>query len=159
MSKVNTSNKRQIVRRAKIDFPKNMENLSFVLYKQPKTSDQKEVLYVRSIEKIKSPKYNNDFYGVKSSKYGIRIHSQATHWCIAVLGANPKVLFESRIPDEMTNQIIDYTEDNAVYFNRFSKNCRFTIGMSKAAFNKIKSTEKSEKQTKQHQLITGLINN
>ena len=158
MPKLNSYDKKHVVRRAKIDFPQDMENLSFVLYSQPKAGDQKEVLYVRPIEKIRSPKYDTDFYAVKSSKYGIRINPEATHWCIAVLGANPKVLFESRIPEEMTNQIIDYTKDKAVYFNRFSKNCKFTIGMSKAAFNRAKPAIKAKKKTKKHQLISGLIN-
>lgn len=153
---VSNTPKNRIIIKQEINLPKDCENLSLVFYKQKKSSDLKEVLYAREINKVKSkygPQY--DFYSATSSRYGIRIPQETTHWCLAVLGSDPKVLYSSKIPAEMTNQIIDYAKDSSIYFNRFGKNVKFMIGVSVEFMRNRNKTENTNPKLK---LISELIN-
>jgi len=142
-----------------VNIPEKCENLSLVFYKQTKPSDNKEVIYAKEINLVKSKfgeKY--DFYSVKSGMYGIRIPSQATHWCIAILGAQPQVLHTSKIPAEMSVQIINYAEGRAMYFNRFRKNAKFMIGLSQEAMKSRSGSKKVKKVNEKLKLISDLLN-
>jgi len=142
-----------------VNIPEKCENLSLVFYKQIKPSDNKEVIYAKEINLVKS-KFGEkfDFYSVKSGMYGIRIPSQATHWCIAILGAQPQVLYTSKIPAEMNVQIINYAEGRAIYFNRFKKNAKFVIGLSQEAMKFRSYSKKSNKTNEKLKLISDLLN-
>lgn len=142
-----------------VNIPEKCENLSLVFYKQTKPSDNKEVIYAKEINLVKSKfgeKY--DFYSVKSGMYGIRIPSQATHWCIAILGAQPQVLYTSKVPAEMSVQIINYAEGRAMYFNRFRKNAKFMIGLSQEAMKSRSGSKKVKKVNEKLKLISDLLN-
>lgn len=153
---VNGTPKNIVVIKQKLSFPENCENLSLVFYEQKKSSDYKEVLYAKEITKVKS-KFGSeyDFYSVSASRYGLRIPATATHWCLAVLGAEPKVVYSNKIPAEMTMQVIDYAENLSVYFNRFNKNVKFMIGVSQETMRKRVRTKKPNPKLK---LISELIN-
>jgi len=141
----------------KLTLPENCQNLSLVFYQQQKPSDFKEVLYAKEIIKVKSkigPQY--DFYSVSASRYGLRIPKNATHWCLAVLGAEPKVIYSVKIPDENVMQVIDYAQDKSVYFNRFKKNVKFLIGASQESMRN--RTTKLKKANPKLKLISELIN-
>jgi len=142
-----------------VNIPEKCENLSLVFYKQIKPSDNKEVIYAKEINLVKSKlgeKY--DFYSVKSGMYGIRIPSQSTHWCIAILGAQPQVLYTSKVPAEMSVQIVNYAEGRAMYFNRFQKNAKFMIGLSQEAMKNRSGSKKVKKVNEKLKLISDLLN-
>jgi len=151
--------KKVITTKKDVDIPEKCENLSLVFYKQTKPSDNKEVIYAKEINLVKS-KFGEDydFYSVKSGMYGIRIPSQATHWCIAILGAQPQVLYASKVPAEMSVQIVNYAEGRAMYFNRFQKNAKFMIGLSREAMKRKLRSKNAEKVNEKVKLISDLLN-
>lgn len=148
-----------IVTKKDVDIPDKCENMSLVFYKQAKPSDNKEVIYAKEISLVKS-KFGEDynFYSVKSGMYGIRIPSQATHWCIAILGAQPQVLYTSKVPAEMSVQIVNYVEGRAIYFNRFQKNAKFMIGLSQEAMKRRSNSKNVKKVNEKLKLISDLLN-
>lgn len=154
----NNNNPKNILNiKQKLNLSENCENLSLVFYQQKKSSDFKEVLYAREIIRIKSRFGSEyDFHSVNSSRYGVRIPANATHWCLAVLGAEPQVLYSSTIPSEMTMQVVDYAAGRSIYFNRFNKNVKFLIGVSHEVMRaRMKSRKKQNPKLK---LISELIN-
>jgi len=142
-----------------VNIPEKCENLSLVFYKQVKSSDNKEVIYAKEVSLVKS-KFGEDydFYSVKAGMYGIRIPSQATHWCIAILGAQPQVLYTSKVPAEMSVQIVNYAEGRAIYFNRFRKNAQFLIGLSQEAMKRRSNSKNVKKVNEKLKLISDLLN-
>ena len=125
---------------AKKAIPKNFENTYLIFYNILEDGT-KDVLWFKSIQKAK----NKDgdflsFFAVPSSKYGIRIPKNATHWCLAILGGEKaNVLIDDSIAEPMTKNEYHLVDDIYVHFNRYEKNVKFMIGMSAEEYSKNKS--------------------
>lgn len=137
-------NKKKIIIQQAIS--NNFENAHFILYKL-NNKGVKEVLYFKEVTRASKNNQPLNFFGVRTSKYGIRISQGATHWCLAILGnESADILVEDFIPEPMTKNQYQLDNNTYVHVNRYNKNLKFSIGLSQEELYNNRKISKKEKE-------------
>lgn len=79
-----------------------------------------------------------DFYGVKASKYGIKVPSGSDGWAIVhVVDGSPKTLISGEIVEPKTKKVWELGDGRIVYMRRGTANISINISMYARVFKSV----------------------
>ena len=121
--------------------PKDFSDCFFVFHTAEVENGYAESLYVRPLKGYKRKDnltQSFDFYGIRGSKYGIKVPAQSHGWALVHNNDGHLTTFASGIiPEPMFDQKIELADNRVVHVRRANANLFFTITAQPAVFHKI----------------------
>lgn len=101
----------------------------FILYSEDKNNGQEIHYYKPIVFKPGKSNSEHNFYSVHSSKFGILVSDQATHWAICLMDdLRNEILYEGIIPGSYEYSILPISETKEIFLQKYNKYLRFTVG-------------------------------
>jgi len=121
-----------------MSLPSDYNNCYFILYKNNEDGTIDSVYVKPIIRASKSSGQLLDFYGVRASKYGIKVPADAEGWAIIhVENKTPKRVISGNLPGPKESKIWELSDGRVVYIKRGTANISFSASMHVKKFRSV----------------------
>jgi hypothetical protein len=108
----------------------NLDDCWLVLYSDHE--GETSIHYTKPVVLIHDKEGNSlDFYGVKASMFGIKLHPDATKWSICrISNGHDEILFSGSLPDCESIHEYPVGNDLDIVLTRYNQYLKFSLGLS-----------------------------
>lgn len=119
--------------------PKDMKDCYFILYSRNEDGTVDSTYAKPIVRAQRKTGELLDFYGVKASKYGIKVPAGTVGWAIIHLhNDEPKTIISGELIEPKSKRVWEFSDGRIFYMRRGTTNISINVSMYAKVFNNLK---------------------